>query len=67
MTEEWISVREAAGLVGYRSVDYFRKVYCSGPTPLLVIRIRATERSKRILVLRSDVEQLLLEEIKKPA
>lgn len=67
MTEPWISVKEAAALLGYNA-DYFRLTFCAEAAPLLPIRQRKGPKGRRrILVLRAAVEALISEETALPA
>jgi len=67
MTGDWISVKEAAALLGY-SEDYFRRVFCAPDAPLLTIRVWAGPRGgRRIVVQRFSVEALLEDQVRRPA
>jgi len=61
---DWLTVQEAAALVGY-SVDYFRRTYCGEP-PLLFIRTKSHGRRRRILVSRKSVQSLIDSEVRQP-
>jgi hypothetical protein len=57
--DEWLSVREAAALMGY-SADYFRRTFCSTEAPLVTIRVWVGAKGqRRILVARAGVERVI--------
>jgi len=65
-TPEWISVKEAAEMVGY-SAPYFRDVFCRTDSPLVVIRVKACPSGRRrILVSSHSVRELVKAETKCP-
>ena len=67
MTRDWISVAEAAAMLGY-SEDYFRRTFCTQSKPLVPIRERRGKAGRRrILVLMSAIEKLIEGEMKEPA
>jgi hypothetical protein len=60
--EEWISVKEAAAIVGY-SPNYFRDVFCRTDRPLVVIRVKPyLGGRRRILVSSKSVLDLVKSE-----
>ena len=63
----WISVKEAAFLMGY-SAEYFRREFCAEISPKVPIRQRKGPTGRRrILVLREAVVRLIEDETKQPA
>ena len=67
MTRDWISVAEAAAMLGY-SEDYFRRTFCDPEKPLVPIHQRRGKAGqRRIRVLRAAIEKLIASEIKEPA
>ena len=52
----WISVKEAAALLGYNA-DYFRRTFCEPAAPLLPIRQRRGPKG-RILTRRLDTDMV---------
>ena len=67
MTRDWISVAEAAAMLGY-SEDYFRRTFCNSAKPLVPILDRTGQAGRRrIRVLRSAIENLIEGEMKEPA
>lgn len=68
MTQEtWISVKEAAALLGY-SAAYFRRSFVARGNHRIVIREWAGPRGgRRVLVLHSSVLKLLEGQVKEPA
>jgi len=67
MVDPWISVKEAAALMGY-SVNYFRSLYCNPETPLVTIRQpRGPKGVRRIMVLRVDVDAVIESQTRRPA
>ena len=61
MPKKWMTVQQAAEALGY-SADYFRRTFCHKAHPLLTIRVQ----TRRILVLRLEVEALEDDQTKKP-
>lgn len=61
----WISVKEAAAMLGY-SRDYFRRIYCDPAAPLVPIR-PGRRAGSRTLVLRAAIVQLVETETRRPA
>lgn len=52
----WISVKLAASLMGYKDVDYFRRVFCDERAPILTLNVRQGPKGRRrILVLEASV------------
>jgi hypothetical protein len=67
MSDPWISVKEAAALMGY-SVNYFRSLYCDPKAPLVTIRQRMGPKGvRRIMVLRVAVESVIESQTRRPA
>jgi hypothetical protein len=63
---KWITVKEAAELVGY-STAYFRELFCDERAPLLTIRSRrAGTRRGNILVSEASVDALIRAQTKAP-
>ena len=58
----WLSVKEAAYLMGY-SAGYFRRTFCKPDHPLVTIRLQRG----RILVLQIEVEALVEAEVRRSA
>lgn len=48
MPRNWISVEEAAEMVGY-SAAYFRREYCDPDQPVLTIRVRVAKDGRRFV------------------
>ena len=66
-TPEWISVTEAAYLLGY-SPDYFRRTFCVEPRPLILIRSwTGPTGQRRIMVSQDAVMNLLNGQLRPPA
>jgi urocanate hydratase len=66
MNKEWISVKEAAAMVGY-SPHYFRDVFCRTEGPLVVIRVKPCSCGRRrILVSQKSVQDLVRSETLEP-
>ena len=67
MNGEWISVKEAAALLGY-SPDYFRRSFCSHGGHLVVIREwKGPKGQRRILVFKAEVMAMLQGQIRETA
>jgi len=60
---EWISVKEAAKIMGY-SQAYFRELFCQADRPLVTIRQRLLPSGRRrIAVSRSSLMSLVNDEV----
>jgi len=60
---EWISVKDAAEMVGY-SAPYFRELFCAAEAPLVTVRVKPCPSGRRrILVSKTSVEELIRGEI----
>jgi len=60
---EWLSVKEAAAMVGY-SAPYFRELFCAAEAPLVTMRVKPCPSGRRrILVSKKSVEELIRGEI----
>lgn len=68
MSGPWLTIKEAAYLMGY-TPDHFRRTFCNPENPLLTIRERfyGSRGGRRILVLQVEVEALVESEIRRPA
>jgi hypothetical protein len=63
---DWISVKEAAGIVGY-CARYFREAFCAEDAPLVAVRSRRLPSGRRrLLVSRESVERLVRAEMQRP-
>lgn len=63
---EWISVKDAAEMVGY-SPQYFRAVFCQSEHPLVTIRVKPCPNGRRrILVSSQSIKELVRSETKCP-
>ena len=62
MAGPWLTIKEAAYLMGY-SAGYFRRTFGKPDHPLITIRVQRG----RILVLQVEVESLIQAEIRRPA
>jgi hypothetical protein len=59
MSTDWITVKEAALILGY-SQGYFRSVFCQSERPLVTIREMQLEGNRRrILASRDSIERLV--------
>jgi hypothetical protein len=56
--EQWISVKEAAAIVGY-SAAYFREAFCADGAPLVTVRVKRSLRRRTIWVSRTSVDALM--------
>jgi urocanate hydratase len=66
MSDRWITVKEAAELVGY-SPAYFRDLFCNAERPLLTIRARDTGgRRGNIQVSEASVDALIRAQTRGP-
>jgi len=64
---EWLSVKEAAAMMGY-SAPYFRELFCAADAPLVTMRAkRCPSGRRRILVSKESVEALIEGETVGPA
>jgi len=64
--KEWISVKEAAAIMGY-SAPYFREVFCQTESPLIKIRVKPLSNGRRrILVSSLSVRNLIKSETLEP-
>jgi hypothetical protein len=62
----WISVKNAAQMMGY-SENYFRRVWCDSKSPMLTIREqRGPKGQRRVSVSLADVEAILEHQTKRP-
>ena len=56
---EWISVKEAARIIGY-SPAYFRELFCQAANPLVIMRQKQCPSGRRrILISRSSLESII--------
>ena len=66
MGSEWISVKEAAAIVGC-SAPYFREIFCRTKHPLVAIRVKPCPSGRRrMLVLLRSVRDIVEPETIEP-
>lgn len=64
----WISVKLAAAMMGYKDLAYFRRIFCDETAPILVLRVRRGPKGqRRISILESSVLAQIRAEMRTPA
>jgi hypothetical protein len=67
MNDDWVSVKEAAAIMGY-SAPYFRELFCAADAPPVTMRVeRCPGGRRRILVSKKSVEDIVRGETVGPA